>query len=522
MSVLNEFYRDCAVLVTGATGFLGKVVLEKLVRSVPQLRTVYVLIRPQNGLDPKRRLEKILAGVLFDQLRKEAPERLSKVIPITGDLMHTDLNLSTPDMGLILEEVSVVFHCAATVKFDEALRSSVDMNLLGTQRLIALCHRMQRLAAFVHASTAYANCNRNHIVESVYPPPIQPQKLIDALDWLNDDMVSALTPHLIGCRPNTYTYTKALAEFVLAEDSGQLPIIIIRPSIIGAMWKDPLPGWVDNLNGATGLFLAVGNGILRQMYGGVEKIADIIPVDVVSNLLITSGWYIGTERPSHIPVINCCTGELNGIKWKTILKALEKNYMEYPLETVCRVPCADFSLSRSYTNFYYWVNHLFPAFLTDLVLRGTGGKGRMIRTNSKLFKAVETLEYFTSRDWKFQSKNVVELWQKIPQEDQKLFPFDVTKLDWTRYLQLYCIGARKFVLKQPLSSVPASRKRIRRIQQLSSLAQYILSLLLFALLLRRSATARALLLRLLSVGSGVLGGVFSTSLATVAAIRGSS
>uniref|UniRef100_A0A0R3QI14 Fatty acyl-CoA reductase n=1 Tax=Brugia timori TaxID=42155 RepID=A0A0R3QI14_9BILA len=61
---------------------------------------------------------------------------------------------------------------------------------------------------------------------------------------------------LLGKRPNTYTLTKALAEVQLMEDARRLPVIIVRPSIIGAMWRDPLPGWTDNYNGPTGIFAA--------------------------------------------------------------------------------------------------------------------------------------------------------------------------------------------------------------------------------------------------------------------------
>ena len=80
--------------------------------------------------------------------------------------------------------------------------------------------------------------------------------------WMNDDMIKSLTPHLLGRRPNTYTLTKALAEVQLVEDSGHLPVVIVRPSIIGAVWKEPIPGWMDNLNGATGIFAAVSRSFV--------------------------------------------------------------------------------------------------------------------------------------------------------------------------------------------------------------------------------------------------------------------
>lgn len=58
---------------------------------------------------------------------------------------------------------------------------------------------------------------------------------------------------LVGKCPNTYTYTKAMAEQVLEKESGNVPLAIVRPSIVSAALKEPFPGWIDNLNGMTGI-----------------------------------------------------------------------------------------------------------------------------------------------------------------------------------------------------------------------------------------------------------------------------
>lgn len=58
---------------------------------------------------------------------------------------------------------------------------------------------------------------------------------------------------MIGDYPNTYTFTKFLAELLLLKEChGKIPLVIIRPSIVTASLKEPIPGWVDNLNGPTG------------------------------------------------------------------------------------------------------------------------------------------------------------------------------------------------------------------------------------------------------------------------------
>lgn len=59
--------------------------------------------------------------------------------------------------------------------------------------------------------------------------------------WMDDKLVSLVTPKLLGERPNTYTYTKALAEHLVQQECGNLNVAIIRPSIVGASWKEPFP-----------------------------------------------------------------------------------------------------------------------------------------------------------------------------------------------------------------------------------------------------------------------------------------
>lgn len=75
----------------------------------------------------------------------------------------------------------------------------------------------------------------------IYPPPIQPAKLLEASEWMDDQVFDTLTNKIISDRPNTYTFTKALAEYVLSQEARDLPLSIIRPSIVGSSWREPIP-----------------------------------------------------------------------------------------------------------------------------------------------------------------------------------------------------------------------------------------------------------------------------------------
>ncbi|CAB0009524.1 unnamed protein product [Nesidiocoris tenuis] len=287
---VSDFFTGRSIFVTGGTGFMGKVLVEKLLRSCPGVKNIYLLMRPKRGQDVNSRLRELLSAPLFNKLRSDREADLKKIVPIQGDITEPELGISGADQQMLAETVSVVFHSAATVKFDEALKLSVTINILGTKRLVNLCHSMRNLEALIHVSTAYCNCDRVEVKEEIYETPYDPDCIIQAMEWMDDDLVNTLTPKLIGNRPNTYTFTKALTEHMLLNICGDLPVAIVRPSIVISSVKDPMAGWVDNWNGPTGIIAAAGKGFFRTMLCHEDKIADLVPVDIVINLMICAAW----------------------------------------------------------------------------------------------------------------------------------------------------------------------------------------------------------------------------------------
>ena len=82
---------------------------------------------------------------VFDRLRSECPSVFSKIVSVHGDVSETDLGLSEQDRRRLTTDVNVVFHSAATVRFNESLKSAVTLNTLGTQRVIQLCRDIHNL-----------------------------------------------------------------------------------------------------------------------------------------------------------------------------------------------------------------------------------------------------------------------------------------------------------------------------------------------------------------------------------------
>ncbi len=79
--------------------------------------------------------------------------------------------------------------------------------------------------------------------------------------WMTDEQLATITPSLLDGRPNTYTFTKSLAENVLANEGQGLPIAVFRPSIVGGAYQEPYPGWIDVIHGASGIFVAVSDNV---------------------------------------------------------------------------------------------------------------------------------------------------------------------------------------------------------------------------------------------------------------------
>ena len=111
-----------------------------------------------------------------------------------------------------------------------------------------------RLASFVHVSTAYSHCYKPHIGEEFYDNDCSSDDMLEIAKRIKPSVLDTpeFTKMLIGKHPNTYTFTKALAEQAIKENAIDLPLSIFRPSIVVAAWKEPVPGWIDNLNGPTG------------------------------------------------------------------------------------------------------------------------------------------------------------------------------------------------------------------------------------------------------------------------------
>jgi len=108
--------------------------------------------------------------------------------------------------------------------------------------------------------------------------------------------INQLSCRLVDTCPNTYIYTKAVAEQLLKEEKGDIPLAIVRPSMVTGAAKEPMPGWIDNINGPIGAIVGVSAGFLRVTRWNPNMVGDVIPVDFTINLMIALAWYTANHK----------------------------------------------------------------------------------------------------------------------------------------------------------------------------------------------------------------------------------
>lgn len=193
LTPMQEFYKQSKVFVTGATGFLGRILVEKLLRAC-YVDTIYVMIREKKGKEMDVRLKELFDSVVFDRLRGEQPDFRGRIVGLYGDCAKPHLGIKEADREMLIENVNFVFHCAATVNFDEKLHMATFINIRGTQEMLALARQMRHLVFFTHVSTAYAHCERKQLEEEFFESTYKARQLITIVEQLPEKTIDKIEP----------------------------------------------------------------------------------------------------------------------------------------------------------------------------------------------------------------------------------------------------------------------------------------------------------------------------------------
>ena len=415
---VQNAYDGKSVLVTGATGFLGKVLVEKLLRDCREIDTIYVLLRGKKGIELQKYFEKFKELLVFKKVKEVFPEGMNKLVAIEGDLMVSPCaGISNEDIQLLTANVNFVFHCAASVRFDEPLKNAIQMNTIGTRNMLDLAEKFNNLDGFIHVSTAFSNTNQSIVREIVYEPIYDYKTVIAACEMDSEGLIEEIRETALNIFPNTYIFSKNLAE-KLVIDRTNIPVVIVRPSVICPSYKEPMPGWVDSINGPMGVLLGASSGILRTVHGNPKVVPDLIPVDFTVNLIIAAGASLAQSDVKEAKVYNCTSSKQMPITWKEFLDLSKEIYLHYPSTKVLWYPGGRMCSNYFAYMLYFTLFQFIPACLIDLSLTIAGRKTWAIKLQRKIFTSLKVFEYFLKQQWNWENQNMMLLFKQMSLKDR--------------------------------------------------------------------------------------------------------
>lgn len=383
------------VLLTGASGFVGKVWLAMVLDRAPEIGRITVLIRGKALLSARERFEKIVnTSPVFKPLHERLGPQLSeflasKIDVLEGELSAPDLQLDEVTLRRLRQSVDLVVHCAGLVDFNPDLRKALASNVDGTMHVADFVESCRR-CALLHISTCYVAGNRYGTIEERPAPEYAPstagfdaQRELETaraaaericrehetdahtakiraeveamvrkrrggdraklIATLTNRRVREVLKHALEEEgmsrakklgwPNTYTYTKSIAESLLLRRK-RLRLSVLRPSIVESAQEYPFAGWNESFNGSAPLAYVMGSWF-RMVPARPDAPFDVIPVDMVCKAMSIAAAALLQNR--HAPVYHIGTSDRHrcsvGRAAELIVLAHRKHYRR-PDQTV--------------------------------------------------------------------------------------------------------------------------------------------------------------------------------------------
>jgi alcohol-forming fatty acyl-CoA reductase len=475
------------ILLTGATGFVAKVLLEKLIRTVPDLGRVVLLIRAGEHGDARARFEReIAASSVFDHLRAVRPAWLERCLAervecVTAEITEPGFGLPSARFEALARAVDLVVNAAASVDFREPLDQALAINTLSLRHVTAFARVAG--APLVHVSTCYVNgYQRGEMREQVVAPAGAARAAIPRHrdGWYDvDALIDSLQRKIgraraqctdperlrrrlteLGVREaqrhgwnDTYTFTKWLGEQVALRVMHARMLTIVRPSIIESTLREPAPGWIEGVKVADAVILAYARGKTSFFPARREGIIDVVPVDLVANAIVLAGAEALSGAPRH-RIYQCCSGSTNPLALGELIRLLQaeskRNWRQYD-RLFHAEPTHDFRTVGEGT-----FRFLLGAFCIGAVawnglrrLAGAPGATRALEKLRTTRLLALTFAFYAHPRYRFHNAELLALAARFGEDARRLYPVDARLIDWEDYLcRVHMAGLNRYALRR--------------------------------------------------------------------------
>lgn len=478
------------VFLTGATGFVGQAILERLLSSHPAT-TISILVRTKGSAGGEDRLRTLLRKPVFRAWREKVGEaEAEKIAKRRIRIVEGGLGSVPP----LPKDLDVVIHSASTVSFDPPIDQAFETNVGGAINLYQALLASGGDPAVVHVSTCYVGGVRKGIApearlthdvdwraeltyarsarERVETLSRLPEKLREfmaaarevhgkegpqavaraseaaRIEWVTAQLVDAgrTRAESLGWT-DVYTFTKACAERAAEElwaGNGHR-LSIVRPAIIESAIEHPFPGWIDGFKVADPLILAYGRGLLPEFPGLPDSVLDLIPVDHVVNaiLAVAENPAPSGSAPRYFQV---ASGNTNPLPFHRMFENVNEFFTAHPMpqgEGHIVVPTWKFPGGRAVERAVVRKERRAIDAERKLLKKKPSDRTRkqLVEVQSQR-SDLETLRNFTElyrayvqTEIIFDDANTRALHASLPPAAQREAGFDIAAVNWEHYLQ---------------------------------------------------------------------------------------
>jgi long-chain acyl-CoA synthetase len=486
----------------GVTGFIGKVWLVDLLENVPNIGKITLLIRRNRTTSAQRRFQKIIEeSPAFDTLQEKYGRKLGvlleeKVEVVEGDVGLPGLGLDAATQTRLAKSLNLVVNSAGLTDFNPDLRDALASNVDSTLHLLEFLRKCDH-AGLMHLSTCYVVGMRDgRVTEELqdnYNPARDPafdaEKEIASLrETIRRVEERAESPELtkalrrqalgrggdpsvvpateldgvlkrnrlrwarnrlvrIGLRraqhlgwPNTYTFTKSLGESILARSSGELPIAIVRPSIVESSERSPFTGWNEGINTSGPLSYLLGTNF-RQLPSNERKCLDVIPVDMVCRGMTLIASAVISRR--HARMYQLATSAINPVNMGRSIEltglAHRKHYRtQQGIEHWLKVKFETIPVSKQrYERLSIPMQKAFISGINRAAVSLHMKKAPLAKQERELIRAEKLIElyepFILHNEHVFECENARLLSAALSDEEKAIFDFAPESIDWWDY-----------------------------------------------------------------------------------------
>jgi long-chain acyl-CoA synthetase len=509
LPALEEVFRGRRIMLTGATGFLGKTFLYLLLRLHPEIERVYLLIRGDQRSGPKRLEREILTSPAFAPLREYLGDSFErrmqeKLTVVCGDITQAGV-LDHSTTPFARGQIDAFVNCAGLVNFDAPLNKALAINTLGVGNVLDFCRKGH--VPLMHISTCYvAGAADGHRYEDEIPLDWCPQpagrrfslkrEIRDAQaivtriesasaqeaeaegsvasDERQEDAQLSLkrlveeelkregrNRALYWGWPNTYSYSKSLGEQLVLAARNTVKVTVVRPAVIESAIRDPFPGWNQGVNTSAPLTYLSGEGY-RFYPARRDLILDVIPVDLVAHAMfpILAALLLGRQEA----IYQLGSSDRNPFRMERLIEltaVANRRYHREHGEATGKLLTQHLEPIAVSQKTYEAAGKLLPQALAQVARAGRVVLGRdspavrhlerwAAQTTDRIRLGQSLIEiyrpYIQEFSYIFHGRNIRELYGRLNPSDAATHRFDPDKIDWNDYwVNIHIPGLRRHI-----------------------------------------------------------------------------